>query len=222
MLRPLAATTAAVLLLAACGDSSSAPSAPTPLAGTVFGQPFTPADNGSALTLSEATCTIGGIAGSKTGLAIAFGSFSGLCTFATQNGICGNVNKANATVVTLSLVRANLAGATAGAVQAGTYTIGGIPSQDSQGNVTAAFASAAKTGAMPNCEPVVTADAVSGTIRIDKIDAVGARITGSADVTFPNGGHVAGTFDVPTCGLSLDVCTVALQSSCPTTPVCVQ
>ncbi|HEX9400284.1 MAG TPA: hypothetical protein VF912_09260 [Anaeromyxobacter sp.] len=216
MLRPLAAASAA-LFLAACGSSSSspAPSTPPSFQGTVLGQPFTPAD-ASALVLGQATCSFEGTTASATGLVIGFGSFSGLCSLVTQTLSCGT--KANATIVNVLLVRANVAGQTAPAVQPGTFPIGGAgPTPDAQGNLTVAQAFITKTDATCG-EPAGTPVATSGTVRIDTI---GARVTGSADLTFPDGGRVAGTFDVLTCGFQTDICTALSGSSCPT-QTCVQ
>jgi hypothetical protein len=218
MLRSLAAAIAAALVIAGCGDSDDdAPAASTPpttLAGTVLGQPFTPVD-ASALVLSQASCSFEGITASATGLAIGFGSFAGLCDIVTQNQLCGS--KANATIVNLLLVRANVAGGTASAVLPGTYAISATtPTPDTQGNFTVAQAFVTKTDA--TCDtPGTTPVATSGTIRID---AVGARVTGSADLTFPDGGRVTGTFGVPVCGFQTDVCTALEDGNC-TTEVCV-
>jgi len=217
MLRSLAlATAATVVVLAACGDSNSAPAAPTPLAGTVAGQPFTPAD-GSAVVLAQATCTVGGQTGNGTGLAVAFSTVAGLCDFAKANGVC--TTQASSTTVDLLVVRANLGGGTvSGPVQPGTYTIGGLPQFDAQNNYIFGQAIATKTGVCgtPSGTPVTTT-ATNGTIRIATIGTgAGAHVTGSADVTFADGSHVAGTFDVPVCVFDVDVCAAA---TC-TAPTC--
>ncbi len=215
MHRSLAAAFAA-LLVASCGSSDSSPAASTPpsLGGTVLGQPFTPAD-ASALVLGEGTCSFEGTTASATGLVVGFGSFAGLCNFVTQTQSCGT--KANATIVNLLLVRANVLGRTATPVQPGTYALGGgNPVPDAQGNLTVAQAFVTKTDAAcgePSGAPVATA----GTIRID---AVGTRVTGSADLTFPDGGRVSGTFDVPACGFQTGVCAALSGSGC-TTESCV-
>jgi hypothetical protein len=216
MLRSVAAAAAAALLVAGCGDDDTpAASAPPGISGTLFGQPFTPADS-SALVLSSSTCSFSGISANATGLLIGFGSFQGLCSFVTQNATCGN--KANATIATLLVVRANvLPGATAAPVQPGTYTISAAtPTPDAQGNVTVPAALVVKNDAACN-NPSGTPEATSGTIRIDSI---GARITGSADLTFEGGGRLAGAFDVPVCGFQTDVCTVLADGRC-TTSACV-
>ncbi len=211
MLRSLAVTTAVVLT--GCGSSSSgAASAPPGLSGTVLGQPFTPADS-SALALSQATCSFSGAPASATGLLIGFGSFQGLCAFVTQHQTCGA--KANATILGLLVVRANVTGGSPGPVQAGTYTIvstSATPTPDAQGNITIAQAVVTKTDsacATPSTTPVAT----TGTITIT---SVGANITGSADVTFSDGSHVAGSFNAPACAFRTDVCTVLSGGSCPT------
>lgn len=215
MRRPLVIAIAAVLALAACGSSSdggSAAPAPAPgISGTVLGQPFTAVDS-SALALSSATCAFAGVNANATGLLLGFGSFQGLCSFVTQNQVCAD--KANATIVTVLLVRATVPGGTAGPVQPGTFTLGGAtPTPDAQGNVTVAEALLSKTDgscAEPPSAPTVT----SGTV---KITAVGARTTGSVDLTFSDGGHVSGAFDVPTCtGLQLDTCTALAGGNCAT------
>src|SRR5512133_859822 len=113
MLRPLAASAAALLLLASCGDDgdgAAAPPAARPVSGTVLGQPFTAAD-ATAVVLSRASCAFDGITASATGLVLGFSSFAGLCSFATQGQLCAD--KANATVVTALIVRANVLGTAA-------------------------------------------------------------------------------------------------------------
>jgi hypothetical protein len=47
--------------------------------------------------------------------------------------------------------------------------------------------------------------AVRGTLRLD---AIGSSVTGSVDVTFPDGSFLSGPFDVPVCGLAADACDV--------------
>ncbi len=217
MLRSLAAATAAALVVAGCGssdDNTPAASTPPKLSGTIFGQPFTPVD-ASALVLSQASCSFEGTTASATGLVVGFGSFSGLCDFVTQNKTCGT--KANATLVNLLLVRANVIGGTASAVQPGTYTISATtPTPDAQGNITVAQVVPTKTDAAC-ATPPSTPTATGGTITIG---TVSARVTGSADVTFSDGGRVSGTFDVPVCGFQTDVCTALSGGDC-TTETCV-
>lgn len=207
MLRSLACTFA-VLLLAACGSSSSKPAAAPPpsLGGTVGGQSFAPVD-ASALVLGEATCSFQGTNASATALAIGFGSFTGMCDLVTRTQGCGS--KASARIVNLLVLRANVLGRTAGPVQPGTYTVDASPTPDPSGDVSVAQAFITHTDAScgePSGRPLAT----SGTIRID---AAGAHVTGSADLTFDDGSHVAGGFDVPACGFHTDVCT-ALAGSC--------
>jgi hypothetical protein len=217
MLRPVAAAAVAVLLLASCGDDDDegpAAAGPRGVSGTVMGQPFTAADTG-ALPLSAATCSFEGFDANATGLLLGFGSFPGLCSFVTQNQGCAT--KADATIVNVLLVRANVLGGDPGPVRAGTFTIGATSqTPDAQGNVTVAQAllvrSDASCGAPANV-PAVT----SGTVRLT---SVGARVAGSVDLSFSDGGRVAGNFDVPACGFQTDVCTALAGGDCPT-DVCV-
>jgi hypothetical protein len=181
----------------------AAPSPPpaAALAGTLFGQPFTPAD-AAALLPGQGSCTLASVTASATGLAVRFGSFQGICSLMTsQNRTCGS--RANATVLTLVVVSAKRGGAAA-PVQPGTYTLtASIPAPDSQGNFAIAEAFAAKTEA---CTAAPSASyAASGTITIN---TVGSTVTGSADLTFSDGGHVSGSFSAPACSLQVDVCTL--------------
>jgi hypothetical protein len=212
MLRSLVAAAAAALLVTACGDSDDGGPAPPPgISGTVSGQPFTPAD-ASALVLSAATCDFDGTAANATGLLIGFGSFHGLCALVT--GHAGCANKANATIVTALLVRANVVGGDAGPVRPGTYTVSAqTPVPDAQGNITIPQALISKTDAA--CGTPQIPVAIGGTIRID---AIGPNVTGSADLTFDDGSRVAGDFSTPACGFQTDVCTALAGGNCTAEP----
>ena len=208
MSRSLACTLA--VLLAACGSSSHPGASPAPspaLGGTVAGKPFVPAD-ASALVLGEATCSLQGTTASATGLLLGFGSFAGMCNLLTQTHGCGA--KASATIVNLLVLNANVAGRAAAPVQPGTYTVTASPIPDPSGDVSVAQAFISHTD--PSCatstsEPLAT----SGTIRID---SASPRVTGSADLSFDDGSHVAGTFDLTACGFQTDVCTALSGSAC--------
>lgn len=214
MLRPLLLSAAASLVvvasLASCGsdDGAAAPAPRSGVSGTIMGQPFTAVDTG-ALALSPATCSFEGFQANATGLLLGFGSFAGLCDFVTRTQGCGL--KANATIVNVLVVRANVLGGSAGPVQPGTYTIGATnQTPDAQGNVTVAQALLVKRDA--SCgEPAGVPDVTSGAVRIS---AVGARIAGSVDLAFGDGGRVSGSFDVPACGFQTDVCTALAGGSC--------
>ncbi len=219
MLRPLATATAAALVLAACGDSNNtpAPSPATLFAGTIMGTPFTPAEATALVLSTEATCTYSGITATATGIAFGFSTSTGLCKFIQDNGTC--TNRANATTVSILVVRANTAvGGHPGPVQPGTYAVYtgvGLPGTDGQGNLIFAVADITKT-IDASCTEPTTPSAVSGTVRIDTIDST--HVTGSANITFSDGTtHVAGSFDVPTCAFATDVCA---PLTCPTPPGC--
>ena len=222
MLRPLAAAAAAALSLAACGDSNtSAPAPTTPFAGTIMGTPFTPADATALVLSTEATCTYSDITATATGIALGFSTSTGLCQFIKDNGTC--TNRANATTVSILVVRANTAiDGHPGPVQPGTYALFtglALPPHDAQGNYIFFVADITKTIDVSCTEPT-TPTAVSGTVRIDTIDDthVPGHVTGSANITFSDGTtHVAGSFDVPTCAFATNVCA---PLTC-TTPACV-
>lgn len=213
MLRPLAAA-AAALVLAACGDSNNtpAPAPMTPLAGTIMGQPFTPAEATALVLSQEATCTYSSITATATGIAFGFSSTTGLCAFVAQYGSC--TNRANATTVSILVVRANTAdGGHPGPVQPGTYAVYtgfGLPGTDGQGNLIFAIADITKTIDDMCHEPSNIPSPTGGTVRID---AIGDHITGSADIRFSDGSRVTGSFDVPTCAFTTDVCAALACTS---------
>jgi hypothetical protein len=212
MIRSLAGPGAALVLLAAAGLSAGG--GPPVLHGTLGGEDFVPVDS-SALVLGEATCSFLGARASAAGLGLGFGSFPGMCGLATETRRCGK--KARATVVSLLLVRANVAGGPAGAVGPGTYAVGeGDPAPDAAGSFTVAQAFVSRTD--DACaEPAGRRIATAGTIRID---AVGERVTGAADLVFDDGSRVAGRFDAPACALRTDVCSALSGAGCDS-PRCV-
>jgi hypothetical protein len=101
-----------------------------------------------------------------------------------------------------------------GAVRPGTFTIGATPVPDAQGNVTVADAVGIRTDAAC-AEPTAAPGVTGGTVTLT---AIGARVTGSVNLTFSDGGRVAGSFDVPACGFQTDVCTLLDATSCTTSP----
>lgn len=219
MLRALSAVAAAALVLAGCGDDDDgapAPPAEPQLGGTVLGQPFTSVDGG-ALVLTPGRCAFGSFQAVSTGLLLGFGDFGGVCNLVTTTQGCGV--KANATVVTAVVVRANAVGGTAPPIGPGTYQVTSTSAApDAQGNVSFVQAVVARTNATcgdTSGNPVAT----GGSVRIDSVDA--SRVTGFADLTFEgSGGRVSGAFSVSRCGLEPDVCTVLSGGSC-TGEVCV-
>jgi hypothetical protein len=218
MVRSLLAASAAALLLASCGDDSGSaaptPTGPTLPSGTVLGKSFTPVE-GSVIVLDGGTCTFGNVQASTTGLLLGFGSFSGMCSLVTTTNWCGA--KANGTIVSGFVVRANAVGGTASAL--GTYPVSAAtPAPDAQGNVV--FAQGFITRWDATCN--VTSGflpATAGTIRIDSITST--RVAGNVDLTFDDGSRLSGPFDVARCGFQLDVCTAMVGGSC-VTPTCVQ
>jgi hypothetical protein len=60
--------------------------------------------------------------------------------------------------------------------------------------------------------------ATAGSIRID---AVGERVTGAADLVFDDGSRVAGRFDAPACAFRTDVCSALSGDGCAA-PRCVR
>lgn len=208
-------------VLASCGggsDDDGGDEAPRGVRGTVLGQPFDARD-GAALRLTEEVCLfdteVTEIQANAAALLVGFGTFENLCGVAQQTGTCGG--KANATTVSVLVLRANVQGGAAGAVQPGTYPISrSTPAPDAQGNVTFATAFVERTDAAcgdTSGEP----DATAGSITIESVGP--DRVRGSVTVTFSEGSTVSGRVDVPVCAFSTDVCT-GLGAHC-VSPVCV-
>jgi hypothetical protein len=221
-MRTVAAALVLVGVLGACGDDDDGDGdgdgGTALVSGTVLGQPFGARD-GAALRLTEETCLfdtdLGQIQASAAALLVAFGTFENLCGFAQQTAACGD--KANATTVNLIVLRANVQGGAAAAIQAGTYPVSlSTPAPDAQGNVTFATALVERTDA--TCEDTSgEPEATAGSITIESVGP--DRVRGSASVTFSEGSSVSGQFDVPLCAFSTDVCT-GLGAGCAN-PVCV-
>jgi hypothetical protein len=209
MRRPVLAVLAGAALAACGGGSSSTPSPPPPpISGKIFGAPFTPVE-GAALELQQATCAIEGVTATATGVLVGFGSFAGLCGVAGQTRGCGG--KANATVVNLFVIRANVARGTPAPLAAATYQVtSGTPVVDAQRNATIASAVAVRTD-NACVETTASPTATGGTIRLDVVSA--SRVAGVADLTFDNGDTFSGAFDVAVCSVQMDVCT-ALAPTC--------
>jgi hypothetical protein len=211
-------------VMAACGGGGDGggDGAPAGVSGTVLGQPFDPRDGG-AIRLTEEAClfdtNLGQIQANASALLVGFGTFEDLCGFAQRAAACGE--KANATIVNVIVLRANVLGGSAAPIQAGTYAISAAnatPAPDAQGNVT--FATAIVSRSDATCTD--TSGNLSTTGSSITLEQVGPdRVTGSANVTFSDGGSVSGRFDVPVCAFSTDVCS-GLGAGCdPAAEVCV-
>lgn len=209
-MRRIAAALVLVGVLGACGDDDD-DDEPARVRGTVLGQPFEPSDGG-AVRLTEEVCLfetdLGDIEANAAALLVGFGTFNGLCDVAQQAQACGG--KANATTVSVLVLRANVQGGAAGAVEPGTYPISlSSPVPDAQGRLTFATALVSRTdGACDDTSGAV--EPTGGSITIDRI---ADRVTGNASVTFTDGGSVSGPFDVPVCAFTTDVCT-GLGAAC--------
>ncbi|WP_041448317.1 hypothetical protein [Anaeromyxobacter sp. Fw109-5] len=204
-MRMAAAALVLVGVLGACGGDDGGGGGPAGLRGTVLGQPFEPSD-GAALRLTEEACLfeteLSDVEANASALLVGFGTFGGLCDVARQTQACGG--KANATTVSVLVLRANVLGGAAGAVEPGTYPISReTPVPDAQGRLTFATALVSRTDA--TCAD--TSGAVEPTGGSITIDRLSERVTGNASVTFTDGGSVSGPFDVPFCAFSTDVCT---------------
>lgn len=221
MRRTAAALVIAGVLGACGGGGDDGDDGPARVRGTVLGQPFDPAD-GAAVRLTEEACLFetelaGDIQANAAALLVGFGTFDGMCGVAQQTAACGG--KANATTVSVLVLRANVLGAPVGAIQPGTYPIStSSPAPDAQGNVAFTTALVSRTDA--TC--VDTSGDLSATAGSITVETLGpGRVTGTANLTFSDGGSVSGRFDVPLCAFTTDVCS-GLGAGCePANEVCI-
>jgi hypothetical protein len=219
----------AAAFVAACGGGSSDNPGPTPLSGTIGGQPFTPIEVKALVVGTASTpCTqipVIGTAGVK-GIALEITSYANACgDFASAT--CAYHQ--NAKTVTVLLARLNPATPTntnpaEPTIPAGTYAINGLtalnPTDMSVGYAQAIVTDATCNGGSPTPLP----SAAGGSIRIDQ--TVGPTptgpITGHLSVTFQGGGSMAGDFSAALCSETPNVCGLALQGRLcdPTNATC--
>lgn len=201
-------------LLAGCGSSGGGGGGSSPISGTILGTPFTPTGEG-ALVSPPAPCNTG-INVSLTGMVIGFTSFADACGFAAVSQLCGD--KQNSLVVPLFLVRARDPGVgDVPPIGPGTYTYSASPMPDVNGIVTQVGADVVRTVDGNLCTHVASPDVTAGTLRLDTVSST--RVAGHADVTFSDGSHFAGSFDVPVCAYQPDIC--ALVNDTCTMPSCI-
>jgi hypothetical protein len=203
------ATIGAAALAACGGGGGGGGGGPTgPVGGTVGGAPFTPAEGG-ALVIPPTQCTVTGTGTVRvSGLLLGFGSFVGLCAYAQQAHFCDE--KASSTIAALQIMKAGLVQAQT-AVGPGSYPITTTtPVPDANGNFGLNGGGLTITG--PACALTSSPDASSGTITISSVGAT--RATGSLDVGFSDGSHLAGSFDVPLCTYTPDICALLNDTTC--------
>jgi hypothetical protein len=209
MTKPLIAILGSAALAACGGGGGGGGGGPSgPVAGTVGGAAFTPAEGG-ALVVAPTTCTVTGLGTvNVSGLMIGFSSFMGLCGYAQAAHFCDN--KASATIIGLQIMKAGLV-QTPGAVGPGTYPISTTaPVPDASGNFGVNGGNITVTGAA--CALVSNPDASSGSITISAVSA--SRVQGSLSVGFGTGNAIAGAFDLPLCAYTPDICALLNDTTC--------
>lgn len=202
-----------VAWLASCGGSDGDTS--PLLAG------FSPADQG-VLVVPATPCTAPAPALTFTGLLFGFSSFTGLCGFAQDTALCGDV--ASSTVVTVSVLRGRDASPDPAPIGPGTYPISltGLPTLELDGSRILALADVTKTAAAC-AEPAVYPDVTAGTLILTSVTAT--AVAGSVDVSFSDGSRFLRSFDLPVCNYVPNVCSILDDSCtaptcCPTTTTC--
>jgi hypothetical protein len=130
---------------------------------------------GSAVAVSDTTAFTG-TAGNSAYLGEVLASVANVCSLLQQRAAKANVSG-------LSLLIQNVGvDAAPAAIAPGAYSIThGAPAKDTNGNMLVVSA---------------TSDASAGTINID---SVSPNVSGSFDLTFPNGDHLSGSFASEVC-----------------------
>jgi hypothetical protein len=179
------------LSLAACGSGSSEP---------LFSG-FTPA-NGAAVILAPKTCDIP-FAGSTaiSGILVELASGADACNVLTQAKQCGT--GAASTVLLTGALSGVVGGSTVGPAAPGTYPWLANPPT---GTFKASTTSAAQVDAVCATGAGSPTRMTGGSIVISTVTS--SAVSGSMDVQFDNGQVYKGTFDVPVCPVSIDVCSL--------------
>jgi hypothetical protein len=146
---------------------------------------------GSAVAVSDTTAFTG-TAGNSAYLGEVLASVANVCSLLQQRAAKANVSG-------LSLLIQNVGvDAAPAAIAPGAYSIThGAPAKDTNGNMLVVSASYNALDA--SCRPTygsTTSDASAGTINID---SVSPNVSGSFDLTFPNGDHLSGSFASEVC-----------------------
>jgi hypothetical protein len=181
-----------VISLAACGSGNSEP---------LFGG-FTPA-NGAAVILAPATCSNIPFVGPTaiSGVLVELASGADACNVLTQARQCGT--GAGSTTLLAGALSGVVGGSTVGSAGPGTYPWLANPPT---GTFKASTTSAAKVDATCTSGPGSPARMSAGSIAISSVGA--STVSGSMDVQFDNGQVYKGTFDVPVCPVSIDICSL--------------
>jgi len=186
-----------------CSSGSSSDMGGGQLSGVLQGAAFNPAEGG-AVVIPPGNCDTS----FYSALILGFSATSGLCTYAQEAMLCDA--RASDTILTVGVVDVGTGAQTP--VGPGTYTIGGSSSRQ----VTASFTKtdATCTDSVPG---TVTA---SGTVTLSTITA--SRVAGSVDLTFSDGSHAQGSFDVALCSVTVDFCGVISGTcTCSTMSCCI-
>lgn len=212
----------AALAAAGCG-SSSHDSGPTELTGTVRGQPFTVVEAAFAGPETSNACTID-IPGLPA--PVPYAPSSVLLGFSRSPGLCQTLTTPCAMKKSFGLVGGLLVHArislTGAGVTAPPLDAAGYPVVADPGNLTPDATGAVRVGIFSAnetddaCVDKASIDA-TGTATISAISA--NEIRGSLDLTFEDGGKLAGPFVATRCAVTYDACTPA-PPICNGTPTC--
>jgi len=225
MRRAILAGTLSLLAVACAGNDQKSPG----LAGTVGGQPFSPADVRAALADSgTGTCSLNLFSSTPvdvyiSGLILVFTGWADACADYASPAC---VFHADGQTVTLVVARLALPGSFTSAppIQARTYTIAPDASTvngDGTGAYVAAFADATSFGASPTCDPTTSPAVLGGSLQLTTVAQSG--VAGHVEVHFDGGGSLSGDFSAQACpGVAPDICQLAeTESFCTLPATCV-
>lgn len=218
-MRKLAASFAAVALLAACGSSSKgAPSTGTPLSGHVGGRAFTPTQARAVVVGSGASgCTLAGL-GVTVGVKAVEIEAATFDPASANSDACADLSAvqcqyhASSQAVRILVAKVNLTGPSEPTLGASTdpYVVSSTlapPSVYTTGYV--AFAEAVGVGPAPAYVSTSETSLDGGHVTLTEVSDAGP-VAGNVSISFTGGSSVSGDFSANVCGgTPLDVCALA-------------
>jgi hypothetical protein len=190
--------------LIACGGGGSGDGHPT--GALVASGPTNVAPVESIAISGSGTCVEQGVSVGLSMVAVLASDATNLCSMLTAND-----SKANMRSIFVAVLSGTLGAPPV--IGPGKYEITQSPAVGAVVSVGAAAVDVASATCLST-----TTDAVSGFVWIDALTAT--NVKGAVDAMLPDGTHIAGAFDAPTCGLGIPVSDICAGTFAPPTGTC--